>query len=103
VNKRELVADISARTGHSESEVADVVDTLIARVMGSVARGEKVVLSGFGTFHRRTRAKRVARNIWADEPMPIPAANVPSFRPGKTFKESVARRRTRGTSRARSR
>ena len=103
MNKSELVAEIATRTKLPSSEVATVVDSLIEVVARAVVRGEKVVLSGFGTFHRRTRAKRVARNIWADEPMPIPAANVPSFRPGKTFKESVARRRTRGTSRARSR
>jgi DNA-binding protein HU-beta len=101
VNKKELVAEIAARTGHPESVVAEVVDTLTRTVMGRVARGEKVVLSGFGTFHRRTRAKRMARNIWADEPMQIPAANVPGFRPGKAFREGVARRRTRGRPRAR--
>jgi DNA-binding protein HU-beta len=99
VNKRELVAEISARTGHPETVVGEVVDSLIETVTGSVARGEKVLLSRFGTFYRRTRAKRVARNIWAGEPMPIPAANVPSFRPGKPFREAVARRRGRGRSR----
>ena len=93
MNKRELVAEISARTEQPETVVGEVVDSLIETITGSVARGEKVLLSGFGTFYRRTRAKRVARNIWADQPMPIPAANVPSFRPGKPFREAVARRR----------
>jgi DNA-binding protein HU-beta len=97
MNKRELVAEISARTKLPASEVAEVVDTFIESVSKSVARGEKVVLSGFGTFFRRTRARRVARNIWAGEELPLPAANVPTFRPGKTFREAVARRRPRRT------
>lgn len=104
MNKRELVAEISTQTRQSPSDVAEVVDALITVVMGSVARGEKVVLSGFGTFYRRARARRVARNIWAGEALPLPAANVPGFRAGKPFKETVARRRRRsptGPARAR--
>ena len=95
MNKRELVADISARTRQPVSVVGEVIDALIESVSGSVARGDKVVLSGFGTFYRRTRAKRVARNIWAGETMKLPARNVPDFRPGKPFKEQVASRRQR--------
>jgi DNA-binding protein HU-beta len=98
VNKRELVADIAARTDKPASEVAEVVDAFLKSVSGAVAKGEKVVLSGFGTFFRRTRAKRVARNIWAGERIRVPATNVPDFRPGKPFKEAVARRRTRSAS-----
>jgi DNA-binding protein HU-beta len=95
VNKRELVAEIAARTRQPASEVAEVVDAFISSVSKAVAKGDKVVLSGFGTFHRRTRAKRVARNIWAGEKIRVPATNVPDFRPGKPFKEAVARRRAR--------
>jgi DNA-binding protein HU-beta len=98
VNKRELVADIAARTDKPASEVAEVVDAFLKSVSGAVAKDEKVVLSGFGTFFRRTRAKRVARNIWAGEKIRVPATNVPDFRPGKPFKEAVARRRTKAAS-----
>ncbi len=95
MNKRELVADIAARTNQVPGDVAEVLDAMIASVSAAVARGDKVVLSGFGTFYRRTRAKRVARNIWAGEELPLPAKNVPDFRPGKPFREAVARRKPR--------
>ncbi len=95
MNKAELVGEIAARTKQPATEVSAVVDELVRVVTTAVARGDKVVLSGFGTFHRKARAKRVARNIWADEPLPLPAANVPAFRPGKSFREVVARRRRR--------
>jgi len=95
MNKAEMVGEIAARTKLPATEVSVVVDELIRTITRAVARGDKVVLSGFGTFHRKARAKRMARNIWADEPLPLPAANVPAFRPGKPFREAVARRRRR--------
>jgi len=95
VNKRELIADVAARTGVAARDVAGVVDAVLASIQASVARDEKVVLSGFGTFHRQARARRVARNIAAGRPIAVPARNVPAFRPGKPFREAVARRRPR--------
>jgi len=100
VNKRDLVAEISAKTRQPVPVVAEVVDALMRTITASVSRGEPVVLSGFGTFHRKARAKRMARNIWADEPVRVPATSVPAFRPGKPFREAVARRRGRGAARA---
>src|SRR5213593_1907757 len=92
MNKTELVEDIAGRTKLPAGDVALVIDTFMESVTRSVVRGEKVVLSGFGTFHRQARARRTARNIWADRAIRVPARNVPAFRPGKPFKEAVARR-----------
>jgi DNA-binding protein HU-beta len=93
MNKSELVEEIAAKTGVSTADVARVVDAFMDTVTRSVVRDEKVVLSGFGTFHRQARARRTARNIWADRSIRVPARNVPVFRPGKPFRDAVARRR----------
>jgi DNA-binding protein HU-beta len=103
VNKRELVAEVSARTKLPAAEVAAVLDAVLDLVRRAVTRGDKVVLSGFGTFHRRTRARRIARDIWAGESITVKPTNVPSFRPGKPFKDAVARRRPARAPAARSR
>jgi DNA-binding protein HU-beta len=95
MNKTELVAAIANRTKLPTGEVAQVVDALIDTVKRSVVRGEKVVLSGFGTFHRKARAARTARDIWAERSMKVPARDVPAFRPGQPFKEAIGRRRRR--------
>jgi DNA-binding protein HU-beta len=95
VNKAELVEEISGRTKLPPDEVSMVVESFMDIVRRSVTRGEKVVLSGFGTFRRQARARRLARDIWAEEPLVVPATNIPAFRPGKPFKEMVARRRRR--------
>jgi DNA-binding protein HU-beta len=95
MNKSQLVETIAQRTKLPVQEVATVVDAFIDTVRRRVVAGEKVVLSGFGTFHRRARARRTARNIWADQPLTVKPTNVPAFRPGKPFKDAVARRRKR--------
>jgi DNA-binding protein HU-beta len=95
MNKSELVEEIAGRTRLPAGDVALVVDAFIETVTRSVKRGDKVVLSGFGTFHRKARARRTARNILADKPLVVKATNVPAFRPGKPFREQVARRRVR--------
>jgi DNA-binding protein HU-beta len=93
MNKSQLVETIAERTRLPSQDVAAVVDAFIETVRRAVIQGEKVVLSGFGTFHRRSRARRTARNIWAGQPMAVKPTSVPAFRPGKPFKEAVARRR----------
>jgi DNA-binding protein HU-beta len=95
MNKRDLVAEVSARLGREPSEVAEVVDAIVDSIVGSVAGGERVVIQGFGTFVRRARARRVARDINADRPVVVPATHVPAFQPGKPFREIVAARRRR--------
>ena len=93
MNKTELVEEVAATSKVPPKEVAKVLEALIATIVRAVTRGEKVVLSGFGTFHRRTRSKRTARDIWADRPLSVPATNVPAFKPGRPFREVVDRRR----------
>ncbi|MDQ4130907.1 MAG: HU family DNA-binding protein, partial [Actinomycetota bacterium] len=80
MNKRRLVEEIASRTHLPPRDVAKVIDALIEVVTGSVAAGEKIVLSGFGTFHRKTRAERTARDIPRGEPVKVEAMDVPAFR-----------------------
>ncbi len=96
MNKSQLVDRIASKTNVARADVAKVVDAFLANVTSSVAKGEKVVLSGFGTFHRKARARRMGRDIAADAPVAVPATSVPAFRPGKPFRELVARQRGRG-------
>lgn len=95
MNKRELVTEVATRTGREPAVVAEVVDALVDAIVGSVSAGEKVVIQGFGTFLRKARARRVARDINADRKVVVPATHVPAFDPGKPFREIVAARRRR--------
>jgi DNA-binding protein HU-beta len=94
VNKSSLVAEVSKRTGSSKTEVARVVDATIDTIRETVSAGERVSLVGFGSFEKRRRARRVARNPHQpDVAIPVPARDVPTFVPGMAFREETAKRR----------
>jgi DNA-binding protein HU-beta len=59
-------------------------------VMERVSAGERVIVTGFGTFERTSRPARTARNPRTGQPVEVPAAEVPRFRSGQTFRTRVA-------------
>jgi DNA-binding protein HU-beta len=95
VNKRGLVSEVAKRTDMAKASVARVVDAAIASIRDTVAKGQRVSLSGFGTFERKRRAPRIGRNPHTGEAVKIPATNTAMFRPGAEFKEAVLGRSAR--------
>ena len=96
MNKSGLVGEVAKRTGKNKADVARVVDAAIQTIREAVAKGERVSLVGFGTFEKRRRGQRLARNPRKPEvEIRIPAREVPNFVPGQRFKEAVAERRRR--------
>lgn len=90
MNKGGLVAEVAKRTGLSKADVARVVDATIDSVRESVVKGERVTLADFGTFERRHRNERIARNPRKPAvPIVVPARDLPAFTPGKEFREQV--------------
>jgi len=109
VNKSGLVGEVAKRTGKNKADVARVVDAAIVTIRETVSKGERVALVGFGTFEKKRRGERLARNPPKPEiAITITARNLPSFTPGPAVTEAVAEKRRRhaqkqGTKRARSR
>jgi DNA-binding protein HU-beta len=100
MNKNGLVAEVAKRTGSSKADVARMIDASMDVIRETVARGDRVSLVGFGTFERKRRNKRIARNPRKPEtPIVVPARDLPWFIPGKEFKEMIAARRRRSSSR----
>ena len=100
MNKNGLVAEVAKRTNASKADVARMIDSSMDVIRETVARGDRVSLVGFGTFERKRRNKRVARNPRKPEtPIVVPARDLPWFIPGKEFKEMIATRRRRSTAR----
>lgn len=95
MNKRGLVSEVAKRTDLAKASVARVVDAAIASIKDTVAKGQRVSLSGFGTFERRKRAPRLGRNPHTGQAVKIPATNAPMFRPGNEFREAVVGRGAR--------
>jgi DNA-binding protein HU-beta len=90
MNKGGLVAEVSRRTGLSKADAGRAIDAMIDAVRDSVVRGERVTLADFGTFERRHRNERIARNPRRPQiPIVVPARDLPAFTPGKEFREQV--------------
>ena len=90
MNKGGVVAEVSKRTGLSKAEVAKVVDAAVDTIRGAVVRGERVKLADFGTFERKHRNQRIARNPRKpDVPIVVPERDLPAFSAGKDFREQV--------------
>ncbi len=89
MNKSELIQAVADKVDGSKSEVATTVEAVLDTITESVQRGEKVALTGFGTFERRERASRTGRNPQTGAEIKVPASKAPAFKPGKAFKDAV--------------
>jgi DNA-binding protein HU-beta len=58
-------------------------------IKASMADGNNVYLRGFGSFVVKERAQKTGRNISKNTTIIIPAHNIPSFKPSKTFVDEV--------------
>ena len=88
-NKDALVDAISAKTELSKKDIELVIDTMVEEITKQMQAGNKVTLTGFGTFRISERASRVGINPQTKESIQIPAMRVPKFTAGKTLKEAV--------------
>ena len=89
MTKADIVARIAEETGLERSEVLKTVEAFMTSVKDSLAKGENVYLRGFGSFIVKERAEKTGRNISKNTTIIIPAHNIPSFKPAKTFVEEV--------------
>lgn len=90
LNKHDLIEATTASLGGSRRDAESAVNSVLDNIMRAVASGEKVSLPGFGTFERRDRAARTARNPQTGEKVRVRKTRVPAFRAGASFKEYAA-------------
>ena len=93
MNKKQLVDAVASSTGENKRVVGDVLDSALEQIQKQVKSGERVQLPGFGTFERRARGARTARNPRTGEEIKVKATKVPAFKAGSGFKELVAKGR----------
>ena len=91
MNKTELVAAVAESAGLTKKDAERVVNASIDAITAALAKGEKVQISGFGTFESKTREARVGRNPHTKEAIEIPATRVPAFKPSKALKDLISR------------
>ncbi|MFZ2192684.1 MAG: HU family DNA-binding protein [Candidatus Moraniibacteriota bacterium] len=89
MNKDALVSAISEKTDLSKKDVEMTLETMIEVITKSLKSGEKVTMTGFGTFKVSNRAAREGINPQTKAKIQIPAMTVPKFTAGKALKEAV--------------
>jgi DNA-binding protein HU-beta len=89
MTKAEIVNKIADNTGADKAVVLAIVEEFMTQVKDSLVARENVYLRGFGSFIVKERKQKVARNISKNITITIPAHNIPSFKPAKTFVEAV--------------
>jgi len=89
MTKADIVAGIADETGLERTEALRAVEAFMNAIKVSLANGQNVYLRGFGSFIVKERAQKTGRNISENTTIIIPAHNIPSFKPSKTFVEEV--------------
>ena len=91
MNKTELIAAVSQVAGLTKKDTERVINAALDTITASLVEGEKVQLSGFGTFEVKDREARIGRNPHTKEAIDIPATRVPSFKASQALKDTVAK------------
>ncbi|MEU9335277.1 HU family DNA-binding protein [Streptomyces sp. NPDC048290] len=89
MNKAQLVEAIADKMG-GRQQAADAVDAVLDAIVRAVVAGDRVSVTGFGSFEKVERPARYARNPQTGERVRVKKTSVPRFRAGQGFKDLVS-------------
>jgi DNA-binding protein HU-beta len=90
VNKSQLIDSLAARFEGNRKQAQHALDSVLDTITREVARGEKVAITGFGSFEKRVRDARWVRNPRTGERIKAKKTAVPKFSPGADLKNVVS-------------
>ena len=91
MNKSELISLAAERTGLTKKDTERLLNVSLEIVTEAMLAGDRIQLSGFGTFEVKDREARVGRNPHTKEAIEIPATRVPVFKPSKALRDQVGK------------
>ncbi len=89
MNKQEFMAAVAEKACLSNAEAARAVNAVLVVIEEAMKAGDKIVLTGFGSFEARERAAHTGINPATKQPITIPACRVPAFKAGKGLKDAI--------------
>ena len=89
MTKTDLIAQVAANTEMSKKSAEQAVNAVFEALSKAMSEGEKITISGFGTFEVRERAERQGINPRTREPITIAASRSIVFTPGKSLKDTL--------------
>lgn len=92
MNKKELSSVVAEKASFGVADTRKVIETTFGVIKETLGKGEKVEISGFGSFEAKLREARTGRNPQTGEVIQIPASVAPSFKASKAFKDYLKER-----------
>ena len=89
MTKQDIVDTVAEATGLTKVETEAVMNGVMATIIESLGRNERVELRGFGTFGVKHRMPKKARNPVTGEVIYLPERHVPTFKPAKHMRLHV--------------
>ena len=89
MQKTEFIAQVADRAGVPKKQARQVIDTALSLIAEQLQAGERVVLTGFGTFEVRNRQARQGVNPQTKQAMTIEATQTPGFSASNSLKNAV--------------
>jgi DNA-binding protein HU-beta len=89
MTKAELIEKMANDSNISKAEAGRALASFVEGIVKTLKKGNKVTLTGFGTFSVAKRAARKGRNPQTGETIKIKASKAPKFKAGKSFKDSI--------------
>ena len=89
MTKAELIEEVSKVVEMTRKDSEEIVEAILGSIFGSLQRGEKIEIRGFGSFRPRQRPPRVGRNPKTGTRVEVPSKSIPYFKPGKELLELV--------------
>ena len=89
MNKADLINRVAEDANMSKTQAAEVINSVFGCIGETLKDGNKVALTGFGTFTMTNRKARLGRNPQTGAEIKIPSKNVVKFKPGKELNETI--------------
>ena len=89
LTKADLIEEVLRITELPRKESETIVETIFDSIIGSLQKGQKIEIRGFGSFRTRERRGRIGRNPKTGAKVEVPAKKIPFFKPSKELKDFV--------------
>ncbi|MBL7053332.1 MAG: HU family DNA-binding protein [Candidatus Portnoybacteria bacterium] len=89
LSKSDLIEAVSNKCCDTKKQADDCVNGILEIITSSLSKGDKITITGFGTFSTSKRAARMGVNPRTGEKIKIKATIVPKFKAGKSLKDAV--------------
>jgi integration host factor subunit beta len=89
LTKADLIEEVLRITELPRKESETIVETIFDSIIGSLQKGQKIEIRGFGSFRTRERRGRIGRNPKTGAKVDVPAKKIPFFKPSKELKDFV--------------